>query len=101
MYLTSLNPDDPKGAASLTSYLMLFSNLIVIPLAFGVGYIGDKFKVWKLMIIFTTCSCFFQTLMIVDEGNKIMLYVGFVGAMAFIITVLLLVNSTALNLYRA
>lgn len=93
MFVKSLYPpEEAATATSWCSYLMLASNIIVIPLAIWLGHIGDKVKVWKLMIIFGSISGLFFTLMVVDTANKIIVYIGFVGSTSFIITVLLLVS---------
>jgi hypothetical protein len=76
----------------LTSNLLLISNIIVIPLALIVGYSGDKVKIWKLLLFFTLLSATFQALMIWHGELGYYLYVGFVGATSFTVTVLLLVS---------
>jgi len=58
MYIASLYPDDEQDyATSLTSYLILAANVITIPLALSVGYISDKIKAYKLLLLFRiTCT---------------------------------------------
>jgi hypothetical protein len=48
--------------------LMLISNSVVIPLAFGVGYISDKMKVWKLMLASGLLCLGFQILMVTAKN---------------------------------
>lgn len=98
MLISSLFPDEEqKAATSLTSYLLLASNVIVIPLALSVGFLGDKVKAYKLLILFTTLATAFTALMVWEQEKGWKLYVGYVGGTSFIVTILLLVNIVSSN----
>lgn len=100
MYIQDLYGEseaEQTEATQLTSMLLLISNCIVIPLALIVGYTGDKFKIWKLMIFFTFLAAFFQAMMLWHGELGYYLYFGFIGATSFTVTVLLLVRYEIYN----
>ena len=84
--------EEQAEATSLTSYLLLASNVIVIPLALSVGFLGDRVKAYKLLILFTFLATVFTALMVSDGEKGWKLYVGYVGGTSFIVTILLLVR---------
>lgn len=92
-------PEEKDQATSLSSILLLIANVMVIPLAFGVGYLGDKLKIWKLLFLFSALGNGFLVLMIANPVLGPSLYIGFVGGTAFNVTVLLLVISLLLIVF--
>lgn len=84
--------EEQAAATSLTSYLLLASNVIVVPLALSVGFLGDKIKAYKLLILFSTLATAFTALMVSDAERGWKLYVGYVGGTSFIVIILLLVS---------
>lgn len=67
-------------AKNLISLLFLISNIIIIPVIIGVGYLSDKLvKIWKLLVITNIVVIVFAVLFMMSIGDP-----GFVQYMGFV-----------------
>eukprot|EP00347_Sterkiella_histriomuscorum_P002032 403369737 len=68
-------------ADDAVSWLMLVSNVLVIPTALILGILSDKFKIWKLMLAVIVLLIIFELIFIIPKGNEVTLFIGFIGAL--------------------
>ena len=83
------NPKDPNEnpedrAKTLLQILFLVANIAHVPLSMIFGYLGDKVRVWYL-IIFNNCFCLlFGVFMIIQINlNSPLMLTGFIGLYMF------------------
>lgn len=89
--------DTVSDAKIVVSWLLMISNILVIPSALISGIACDKFKVWKTMIVVSSLVLMFQTMMVQSGKSKTLLYIGYSGAITAQINIFLLVSLITLK----
>ncbi|CDW90729.1 major facilitator superfamily mfs_1 [Stylonychia lemnae] len=79
-----------QGSSDVISWLIMASNLLVIPLSLLTGYTSDKYKVWINIAVNVLILLVTQVIMILPVNNPICLFVGYTLTLALYINLYLL-----------
>lgn len=77
----SSNKEEQDKADSILSLLFLISNVLCIPVCIIVGYLIDKFRMWKVMVITSVLTLLFNVLLVIYIND-----ISFAQNLAFVCT---------------